>query len=230
MLPFGSLPSAFARSHGSGSRRYLPVKITRQRRQRTDRETSIANPRLASIVRSAATSRSNELKNPAAMLPIVDRTCSIPSASARRIGHSLGDQRHRESEHSADAEAGEKAADGEVPVRLTEERQARKHRIDQHGHGQHSGPTVAIAERTENQPADAPADQEYSRYFLARRLHDSAQFRRHAATQRGNARERKQPLIEAIEEPRRAGDEKNEPVVAGQACCPAVGVSDPSLD
>ena len=43
------------------------------------------------------------------MLPIVESTCSIPSAPVRDdSGKRLGDQRHSQPEHAADAQAGKK--------------------------------------------------------------------------------------------------------------------------
>ena len=58
---------------------------------------------------------------------------------------------------------GQKAEQRKVPIRLAEEREAGEDRIDQHRDREHLRPAVAIAERTEDQAANAPADQERSR-------------------------------------------------------------------
>jgi hypothetical protein len=79
-------------------------------------------------------------------------------AGASAIGHGFGDQGYSEAEYSAHAKSGEKSVQREVPVALAEKGEAGKDRVHENRDGEHFGPAVAIAQCTEDDAADTPAD------------------------------------------------------------------------
>ena len=102
------------------------------------------------------------------MLPIVDRICSMPSAPMRAPFGSVSAISATASPNTPPTPRPVRNRNsGKVPIRAAEEREAGEAGVDQHREREHLRPAVAIAERPEDQPADAPADQKQRRHIFA---------------------------------------------------------------
>ena len=136
---------------------------------------------------------------------------------ARAVGHGLRDERDCEAEHAADTDAGEESENGEVHFGLAEVAQPGEGRINEDGQREHLRAAKFIAERTEDEPADSPADEEASRDHFSKSLQCGIARREfHQLHERGNSGERKKALIEAVKKPRGGCDQEDEPMIAGE--------------
>ena len=140
---------------------------------------------------------------------------------AGAVGDGFCDEGNGEAEDATDADAGEEAEDGEVELGLAEVAEAGEGGIDQNREGEHSGAAEFVTEGAEDEAADAPADKEAGGDDFAEGLQFGAGGGElHELDEGGDAGEREEALVEAVEEPGGGGDDEDEPVVAGELFVP----------
>ena len=147
---------------------------------------------------------------------------------SRASRHHFGDQRDADRELASDAEAGEEAVGRKIPHAGREDAQAGERGVaeDADQHGFHAAD--AVAQDAEQNASDGPADHENGGRVAGvggdeaggirvARV-DVEQFQH-----RGAAGQREELLVHGVEQPAERGDQKDEPMIAGEFFIPGAG-------
>jgi hypothetical protein len=142
----------------------------------------------------------------------------------RVVGQRIRDERDGQTEDTADAEAGDRPENHELRDVLRKGREPRAQRVNEDGERERLGATDPIADRAEDQAAQRPARDEDA-------LRPAAELLQHERIGAGRGegldgvvpRQNEELLVKAVEEPRKRGDGKDEPVVARQRAIPREG-------
>ena len=134
------------------------------------------------------------------------------------VRHAVGDERHGQAEHPADAEAGEEPVDAEITEARGEGAQPGAQRVDagRRCSGCAPGRSGRRARRRSGRRRPSPRGRRRSCRSRIRRPGPC----RRPVFHRAVAREVEELLVEAVEEPGQRGDVEDEPVFAGEGAPP----------